>query len=75
MTAPLTRPEHLSTEISKEGYAQNLGKAELLPRPHGAGSHLVLEEMNSLEDHPLQARVVMEARHSPHRKSGAESVH
>ena len=33
--------EHMTREIAKEGYAQNVGKAELLPRLHGAGSHLV----------------------------------
>ena len=39
--------EHLTREIAKEGYAQNVGKAELLPRMHGTGSHLVHRELNS----------------------------
>ena len=35
--------EHLSEAIAKEGQAQNLGKAELFPQLHGAGSHLVTQ--------------------------------
>ena len=41
---------HLTREIAQEGYAQNTGKAELLPRLHGIGSHLVHRELNNLEE-------------------------
>ena len=53
----------LSQDIAKEGYAQNLGKAELLPRLHGTGAHTILKEMTSWRDHPTQPTVVTEARH------------
>ena len=54
--------EHLTREIAKECYAQNIGKAEL-PRLHGTGSHLVHRELNNQEEHPLRPRIVTEARH------------
>ena len=53
----------LSWEIAKEGCAQNLGKAELLPRLHGTGAHTILKEMTSWRDHPTRPTVVTEARH------------
>ena len=55
--------EHLSEAIAKEGQAQNLGKAELFPQLHGAGSHLVSKEVTSWLDHPQRPKVVTEARH------------
>ena len=54
---------HLSEELKVEGYSQNLGKAELLPRLQWKGSHLVLRGMTGLRDDPLLPRVVLEARH------------
>ena len=66
MTVAIDEAEHLSRVTSEEVYAQNLGKVELLPRQHRAGSHRHLKEMNRLEDHPLHPRVVTEARHLGH---------
>ena len=54
---------HLTREIAQEGDAKNTGKAELLPRLHGTGSHLVHRELNNLEENSSQPKVVTEARH------------
>ena len=53
----------LSGELAKEGYAQNMGKAEILPRLHGIGSHLVKRELTSYRAGPGEPKVVLEARH------------
>ena len=63
MTVATDEALQLSREIAKEGCAQNLGKAELLPRLHETGAHAVLKEMTSWEDHPSRHRVATEARH------------
>ena len=41
----VTEAEHLSEELDKESYAQNLGKTELLPRTRGKGSQNIMREL------------------------------
>ena len=53
----------LSEELAKEGYAQNMGKAEILPRLHGTGSHIIKREHTSYRAGPGEPKVVLEARH------------
>ena len=55
--------ERLSKELAMEVYAQNMGKAEVLSKLHGVGSHLVRQESTRRRAGPGEPRVALEARH------------